>query len=177
MSVKDINENNITTYKYINTTSFIIDHLQGNVEYVMRVAAYTTLGKGPWSLEFRGKSLRNPESGKQPTILWSSKEGLFGSDITGENVKVLIKRDVIKDHYFTDLAWYQDKMFLVSTDLKIFLYTLNNHIYMQLVSIDCVGSIAVDWIGKKLYWSNPKQQLVSNSIFMQFNLKMCLNGN
>lgn len=30
-----------------------------------------------------------------------------------------------------------------------------------LPNMDNVGSLAVDWVGKKIYWSNPKQQLVS----------------
>lgn len=28
-------------------------------------------------------------------------------------------------------------------------------------NMDDVGSLAVDFVGKKIYWSNPKQQLVT----------------
>lgn len=41
--------------------------------------------------------------------------------------------------------------------------------------MDNVGSMAVDWVGKKIYWSNPKQQLVSlvmmNAIFLNIRTR------
>lgn len=40
-------------------------------------------------------------------------------------------------------------------------------------NMENVGSLAVDWVGKKIYWSNPKQQLVRN-LFQRNNIFKCV---
>lgn len=44
---------------------------------------------------------------------------------------------------------------------QVYWYNLTTHEIEPLTNIDSVDSIAVDWLGKKLYWSNRKQQVVS----------------
>ncbi|KAJ9583818.1 hypothetical protein L9F63_021821, partial [Diploptera punctata] len=147
----------------INTTTYTIHNLKDNTEYVIKTAAYTSSGRGPWSSEFRGKTLKIPKDGKYPSILWSAAEGLLKSDVTGENVQTLIHNTNLKDlhsnFHITDIAWYRDKLYLVTNTTHVYWYNLTNHASGHLREMDSVGSIAVDWIGKKLYWSNPKQQL------------------
>lgn len=67
-------------------------------------------------------------------------------------------------HHITDIAWYRDQLYLVSNTSHVHWYNLTSHTRGRLRGMESVGSIAVDWIGKKLYWSNPKQQLVSCSL-------------
>lgn len=169
IKVKDKTKGNDTSYyTNINSTSYVINNLQPNTEYLIQVAAaINNRIHGPWSLGFQGRSLKHTDSSQQPTILWSTSDGLFRSDIMGENVNVLIERNTVKNYSFTDIAWYRHRMFLVSTDSKMFLYNLNSHEYDVIKEIDSVDSLAIDGIGKKLYWSNPKQQLVSiNFLFV-----------
>ena len=80
----------------INTTSYTIQNLKDNTEYIIKTAAYTSSGRGPWSSEFRGKTLKIPTDGKYPSILWSAAEGLLKSDVTGENVETLIHNANLK---------------------------------------------------------------------------------
>jgi proto-oncogene tyrosine-protein kinase ROS len=87
----------VTVYKKnVNATSYTIQHLKANTEYVIKVGAYTSSGKGPWSSEFRGKTLKIPQDDKYPSILWSAAEGLLKSDVTGENVEMLIHNTNLK---------------------------------------------------------------------------------
>jgi proto-oncogene tyrosine-protein kinase ROS len=87
----------VTVYKKnVNTTSYTIQNLKANTEYVIKTAAYTSSGKGPWSSEFRGKTLKIPQDGKYASILWSAAEGLLKSDVTGENVEMLIHNTDLK---------------------------------------------------------------------------------
>ncbi|KAK4881780.1 hypothetical protein RN001_005099 [Aquatica leii] len=160
ISIKDVNSNLTTVHKNINVTSCTIQNLDEDKEYVIKAAAYTNLGKGPWSSEFRGKTLKVSKNGKYPTILWSAADGLLKSDATGENVQTVIQKNRMKDYYITDIAWYNDQIYLVTNNSQIFWHNLNSHQGGQIVDIDSVSSIAVDWLGKKLYWSNPKQQLI-----------------
>lgn len=160
ISIKDVNGNHIRTHKNINITSCTIQNLEEDKEYIIKVAAYTNLGKGPWSSEFHGKTLKFSKSGKYPTVLWSAANGLLKSDATGDNVQTLIHKHVIKDYLITDVAWYSDRIYFVNNKSQIYWYHLNNNELRQIVNNDFVGSIAIDWIGKKLYWTNPKQHLV-----------------
>ncbi|XP_046671359.1 proto-oncogene tyrosine-protein kinase ROS-like [Homalodisca vitripennis] len=163
LSVRDVEADTVEEWGEINATYYTVSDLRPGREYVVRAAAYTTAGMGPWSSEFRGKTLRH-STGVPPTILWSAAEGLLQSDVTGERVETLIHRDNLKDrigyHHITDIAWYRDQLYLVSNTSHVLWYNLTSHARGRLRDLESVGSIAVDWVGHKLYWSNPKQQLI-----------------
>lgn len=161
IQIKEIATSKINSHKNINATSYTINGLKENTEYIIKAAAYTSSGTGPWSSEFRGKTLKKPENSLYPEIIWSASEGLIKSDVTGENVQTLIHKAVMKDYYVTNVAWYQDIIYFVTNSSLLFWYNMTSYERGRLNDIDSVGSVAVDWIGKKLYWSNPKQQLVS----------------
>lgn len=162
IEVKNLKEDNIVSYSNISSTSYTINNLEPDTEYLIKVAAYAN-GRGPWSSEFKGMSLRVPKSDDYPIILWSASEGLLKSDATGENVQSVLHRSMMKHFFFTNVAWYQDILYLVTNTSQIYWYNTTTHKHGQLVDIESVQSVAVDWIGRKLYWSNPKQQLVSKT--------------
>lgn len=159
ISVKDLRTNLTRTYKNINVTSYTIKNLTDDTEYVIKVAASTSSGKGPWSSEFKGVSLKKQLN--NPMIFWSANEGLLKSDPIGENVEILIHRSDIKGALFKDLTWYEDKIYIVTNMSQVIWYNLTTHETGHFLNIDSVDSIAIDWLGKKLYWSNLKQQVVS----------------
>lgn len=101
------------------------------------------------------------KSSSQPIILWSVAEGLFKSNAAVENVEYIIKKREIGPIEFTDITWLNDLIFLVTNNTQVYWFNITNQMHGRIVDMDSVGSIAVDWIGKKLYWSCPKQQLVS----------------
>lgn len=97
VQVRNEKTGEIITRKGINNTAYYaIDGLQDDTNYLIKAAAYTSSGNGPWSSEFRGKTLKTPENGIYPSILWSASEGLVESDVTGEEVEVLISQENMK---------------------------------------------------------------------------------
>lgn len=161
INIKDITHSKtIAHIRGINATSYTIQNLRENTEYVMKTAAYTSSGTGPWSSEFRGKTLRTTIYDRYPAIIWSASEGLLTTDVTGEHVQSLIHKSHMKDYYMTAITWYENQLYLVSNTSHMYWYNMTSHRSGRVLDVDSVGSVAVDWVGKKLYWSNPKQQLV-----------------
>lgn len=149
----------IVSNKTIKATSVIIDNLQVNTNYTFRVAAFTegSISKGPWCTEFRAKTLK---SNHERYLIWSTDDGLMKSDIVGENIKTLVTRSQLADQFVTDITWFGDIIYIVSNStLKFFNKT--NQMLTTLDGPESAESIAIDWIGKKLYWSNPTKSMVS----------------
>lgn len=87
------------------------------------------------------------------------------SDLTGESIDTLISKASLKDGYhnayhIVDVSWFKDVLYLVGNNSALYQYNITSHEKTKL-NINSVGSVAVDWISKKLYWANPKQQIVS----------------
>ncbi|XP_014482097.1 PREDICTED: proto-oncogene tyrosine-protein kinase ROS isoform X2 [Dinoponera quadriceps] len=144
-------------------SSHTVFNLRESSQYYIRVAAYTSAGRGPWSTEFRGRTLRD---GSRTTILWSSNEGLLKSDVTGENIDTLINKASLKEagseFHIVDVSWYKDVLYIVGNNSALYRYNISNHQKIKL-NIHSVGSVAVDWISKKLYSANPKQQIITRA--------------
>lgn len=159
IEVTNLRTDEVMSYSNISTTFYTVTNLEPDTEYLIRVAAYAN-GEGPWSTEFKGMTLRIPKDSNYPLILWSASEGLLKSDATGENVQSVLHRTMMKNFFFTNVAWYEDMLYLITNTSQMYWYNTTTHKHGQLVDIESVQSAAVDWIGKKLYWSSPKQQLV-----------------
>eukprot|EP00102_Acyrthosiphon_pisum_P027841 XP_016665051.1 PREDICTED: proto-oncogene tyrosine-protein kinase ROS isoform X2 [Acyrthosiphon pisum] len=80
-SIKFENE---TNWKQIDTnkTEIVIDSLTARTSYVIRVAAYSSSGQGPWSSEFVVKTLNHNVS-----VLWGNAQQILISDIMGDFIE------------------------------------------------------------------------------------------
>lgn len=97
LQIKNEQTGEIITKRNINnSTYFTVDDLDEDTEYIIKSAAYTSSGNGPWSSEFKGRTLKTPKSGRYPSILWSASEGLLESDVTGDEVETLIAHEKLK---------------------------------------------------------------------------------
>lgn len=105
--------------------------------------------------------------GSHAFILWSANEGLLRSDVTGENIDTLIYKASLKetevDYHIVDVSWYKDVLYVVGNNSALYRYNITSH-QKSKMNIHSVGSVAVDWISKKLYWANPKQQIVNKTM-------------
>lgn len=157
-----MNTNEIQIYNNnINYTSYSIANLTPDTEYIIKTAAYTNSGKGPWSSEFKGQSLKLPKDEPHPFILWSTLDGVLKSDLTGDNYKTIVLQNLMKGQFCKDVSWYKDLIYIVTNASEVFLYNISSHEYSFLENIKLADSIVVDWIGKKIYWSNSGYQFVS----------------
>lgn len=104
----------------------------------------------------------------QASILWSTQEGFLISDVTGENLDILIHNTNLKEegieYFIRDVSWYKDLLYIVGNNSVLYQYNMTSHQKSSL-NINSVSSIAVDWISKKLYWANQKQQIVRYFLF------------
>ncbi|XP_012234446.2 proto-oncogene tyrosine-protein kinase ROS isoform X2 [Linepithema humile] len=163
LEIKDESTNETVRQKDIAGSSHTVHNLRERLEYSIKAAAYTSAGRGPWSSEFRGQTLK---SGTHASILWSSNEGLLRSDVTGENIDTLVYKASLKEFesefHIVDVSWYKDALYIVGNNSALYRYNIKTHEKMKL-NINSVGSVAVDWISKKLYWANPKQQIITRA--------------
>lgn len=109
-------------------------------------------------------------------ILWSSNEGLLKSDVTGENINTLVYKARLKESenefHIADISWYKDELYIVGNNSALYRYNITSHQKTKLNTYS-VGSVAVDWIAKKVYWANPKQQIVNTKCFFIYYLSIC----
>lgn len=101
------------------------------------------------------------------SILWSTREGLLISDMIGENLDILIHNTNLKEeseYHILDLSWYKDVLYMVGNNSFLYQYNMTSHLKSSL-NISSISSVAIDWISKKLYWANFKQQIVCNKFF------------
>jgi len=59
------------------------------------------------------------------------------------------------------VAWYEDCVFYVVNSTKVNWLNLTNH-QGGTLEINSVQSIAIDWLGRKIYWADPSKQSVIN---------------
>lgn len=143
-----------TTVNNISGTHHPIDHLRPNTNYCFKASAYTESGTGPWSTEFRTKTLR---SHHDRYLIWSSNGGLQQSDIVGEHFHELMPR--LEHQNITNLAWMDDMVYFVSNyTLHYFNRTSASSGIMKKFQSIRVQTVAVDWIGPRLYWLNREEQ-------------------
>lgn len=159
LEVKDVN--NTAIYQDISATHHYVDLPRSHSEYTFRVAAYTDSGIGPWSGEFTAKSLSSRELRR---FVWSTPEGLFEGDMLGEQVTTLLTAQDLQHAEITDLSWFENMIYMAIDDsIKSF-----NRVTKELRTVievpnnfAEVKSIAIDWIGRQLYWSSPTLQTIS----------------
>ncbi|XP_076667958.1 receptor protein-tyrosine kinase sevenless isoform X2 [Andrena cerasifolii] len=163
LEMKDESTGETIHQKDIAGSSHTVHNLREKSEYSIKAAAYTSAGRGPWSTEFRGRTLRD---GSHASILWSANEGLLRSDVTGENIDTLMYKASLKeaetDYHIVDVSWYKDVLYIVGNNSALYRYNVTSHQKAKM-NIHSVGSVAVDWISRKLYWANPKQQIITRA--------------
>ncbi|KAF4521972.1 hypothetical protein B566_EDAN012521 [Ephemera danica] len=166
VQLRDENCSTVETHLNVTSTSVTLTSLRPDTPYSLKACAYTSAGRGPWSAEFQGRSFRAPLPGhREPSLVWGADEGFMQSDTTGDSVVTLIHSDSLKDGSgqlrVSGVAWYEDKLFLATNASRTLWFNLTSRAQGHVQGVDSAGSIAVDWLGKRLYWSNPKQQLIT----------------
>lgn len=58
LEIKDESNGETVNQKMISGSSHTVHNLRERSEYSIKAAAYTSSGRGPWSTEFRGQTLK-----------------------------------------------------------------------------------------------------------------------
>lgn len=150
-------ENGTQTFENISGSYHVIQNLTPNSVYLFKVAAYTSAGSGQSSQEFKAKTLKTSD---ERFLIWASDDGIMQSDVTGEDIITLLPKKELGDAIVSDIAWFETLLYVVANStLKI--YNRTDGEFKKISELDSVGGVAVDWIGRRLYWSNPTQQLIN----------------
>ncbi|XP_076304800.1 proto-oncogene tyrosine-protein kinase ROS-like [Tachypleus tridentatus] len=161
ITIKEFTSGTSIVIKNITTLMFVVDGLQPATVYSIKVRAYSHGGAGPWSTEFKGKTMKQEPEGFSPYILWSAKEGLLKSNIMGNDVQPLIHKIHLKGSTVTGISWYKERVFLTTNNSQLFTYSISPHqSSLQPINVTNAVSLSVDWLAPKLYWSNPAQNLI-----------------
>lgn len=133
-----------------------------------QILAYSEGGQSPLSQPFRGRTLR--ETAYNISLFWGSESGLYSTDALGENVQRFISpsqwRNPNENWSISTMTWHENSIFFATTNGTVFHY--NNKLssgsspptLKRLRGISFAQSLAFDYIGEKLYWSNPKKQSI-----------------
>ena len=70
----------------------------------------------------------------------------------------------------TDLTWVEDKILWVSSRNKVYIYDRTKNKREEVSHIHEATSVAYDWLGQKLYWSNPSYSMVGQVTLNQCGL-------
>ncbi|XP_052873398.1 protein sevenless [Anopheles cruzii] len=129
-----------------------------NRRYVVRVAAHTPAGAGPWSREFRVRTLRTTHQAVPRQLVWASAAGggIMRSDVIGDNVSSVLPNGTEMDvDAVSGLAWHNGTLYVVGNG-TLRLYQGGVRI-RELDSVECV---ALDRRGERLYFHNSAQQMI-----------------
>lgn len=150
-------------FENITGNSYLVQNLTSDTPYSFKVTAYTSGGVGSSSHEFRSRTLKTSDD---RYLVWASNDGLMQSDVIGENIVTLLSKEELGDAYVNDITWFENILYIVSGNtLKIYNNTEGRIVKMGFSGIefirelDSVSGVAVDWLGKRLYWST--QQIIN----------------
>lgn len=147
-----------------------VSGLRPNTTYRFRAAAATADGVGPWSAEFRARTLREETTGvAERVLLWSSSTyGLLQTDMLGDELQsddnLSLSAAVLPFPNVTRMAWHADTVYLVSNGTLAMLNrtTRQAHVVEELRSVH-VQTVAVDWIGERLFWLTTDKPVIFRS--------------
>lgn len=144
-------------FENITGNSYVVENLSPDTLYSFKVTAYTSGGFGSTSQEFHSRTLKNLD---KRYLIWASNDGLMESDVIGENIITLLSREELGDVQINDISWYENLLYIVTGNtLKI--YNRTDGRIIKIGEINSVGGVAVDWLGRRLYWSSPSQQTIN----------------
>lgn len=164
------NENNITKSQ-IKGSQFTIKNLKPDTKYRFEVTAYTASGYSPRSVEFIGQTLKTPHN---RYLIGATNHGLIQSDPLGDNIRILVPQSILNQCNITNIDWYDDVLLFVCNNntnpsgSTLFSFNRTNN-QTETINIEGdVRTIAVDWIGRRLYYFNARHHVVTRGDLVSY---------
>lgn len=160
----EYNNDTKQTINEIKGLHYTVNNLIPDTMYRFRVAAYTKAGYSPYSVEFIGQTLKTPHN---RYLIWASHDGLVQSDILGDNIRILVPQPKLNQCNITNIEWYEDVLLFVCNS-SLFSFNRTNNVTEKIQIEDSVQTLAIDWIGKRLYWFNPLHQVIQRGSLINY---------
>ncbi|KAK3864124.1 hypothetical protein Pcinc_030164 [Petrolisthes cinctipes] len=155
-------ENMIIYRRNISQTSYTATNLRPATFYTVKVSAYSPGGQGPWSQEFRGRTL--DDTSQPPQLLWATEKEVLITDLAGTQSTILISQEThatkLHSGRIADLAFYRDVMVMAVMNQSVAVFNRTSSSLDQLPNTEGVLSVAVDWLTQRIFWANPHRQMV-----------------
>ncbi|XP_025097919.1 proto-oncogene tyrosine-protein kinase ROS-like isoform X4 [Pomacea canaliculata] len=140
--------------EFLNYTA---DGLEYDTVYFVRIRAKSDAGTGPWSSYFVGRTMEK-ESVAVHVLL-----GVPGM-IIEKDLNSLAHSSVVNfSSEARDLSWFGDLILWTTTGGDMFMFNRTNGEKTQLTNIRNAYCVAYDWLGKKIFWSEPKLGVIRRS--------------
>ncbi|CAG5115203.1 unnamed protein product, partial [Candidula unifasciata] len=140
----------------ISTLNLTVSNLSPDTMYAIKIRARSDAGNGPWSRNFIGRTL------KQDGL--SVLMGLAGGQIVQKDLTDGTEKNVV--NFFsdaTDIDWHGDIIIWVTTSGSLSVFNRTSQQKRHLVSAYKAYCAAYDWLGHKVYWSEPGQGMIRRS--------------
>lgn len=148
----------------IKGLQFTVGELEPSTRYRFRVSAYTSAGYSPHSVEFRGETM---DSSHDRHLIWASHDGLVQSDILGDSVHILVPHHKYTNCNISTIEWFEDILLFVCNS-QLYAFNRTTNITEKIGMADSIQAMAVDWIGRRLYWFNPMHQFIVRGNFIDY---------
>ncbi|XP_066301106.1 proto-oncogene tyrosine-protein kinase ROS-like [Branchiostoma lanceolatum] len=152
------NENS-TVVSDIMAHNHTLQGLEKGAQYSFSVRAYSQGGQGPWSSSFVGRVYSQVPTA--PSLVLVTSEGVVQSSIDGSTLQT--EQPNVTDA--ADLAWMDINVYYVTSGGEVAYWNSSGDV-QEVSSLPWVTSaraVAVDWIGRKLYWANSAQHRIYRS--------------
>lgn len=93
-------------------------------------------------------------------IVWSTDRGFYQSSLVGENFRLIENFNDTNGPNVTQISWHDGLIYNVLKNFSVVRYDFINNSSIVLANISTNG-IAIDWLSKKLYWSDLRKNIVS----------------
>ncbi|XP_045603691.1 proto-oncogene tyrosine-protein kinase ROS isoform X2 [Procambarus clarkii] len=148
--------------KNICDTSHQATNLRPGTFYIIKVRAYSIGGNGPWSHEFRGRTLDDTDLA--PKLIWAIDKKIIFTNLAGSESSVLISQETLKtkldDGKIADLAFFHDSLVMAVSNRSVFVMNITTSTFNELPNTHGVLSVSVDWLTQRLFWANPHRQMI-----------------
>ncbi|XP_042220290.1 proto-oncogene tyrosine-protein kinase ROS-like isoform X2 [Homarus americanus] len=146
----------------ITDTSYQATNLRPGTFYMVKVRAYSRGGNGPWSHEFRGRTL--DDTSLAPQLIWATDKKILLTNLAGNESSVLISQETLvtklKDGKIADLAFFRDALVMAVSNQSVFVMNRTTSTFTKLPNTHGVLSVSVDWLTERLFWANPHRQMI-----------------
>eukprot|EP00058_Branchiostoma_floridae_P027612 XP_002613103.1 hypothetical protein BRAFLDRAFT_125708 [Branchiostoma floridae] len=155
----DNQDENSTRVSDITAHNYTLQGLEKGTQYSFSVRAYSQGGQGPWSSTFVGKVYSHVSTA--PSLMLVTPEGVVRSNIDGSSVQTV--QPNITDA--ADLAWMDTNLYYVTSGGDVAYWNISGEVQevSPLPWVTSARAVAVDWIGRKLYWANSAQHRIYRS--------------
>ncbi|XP_059177002.1 proto-oncogene tyrosine-protein kinase ROS-like isoform X2 [Physella acuta] len=149
----------------VTQQELIVDNLQPNSEYSIRVRAKTQKTDGPWSQIFVGTTLLKDDL----TVLLGIADGkILQNNLTDSSEKAIV-------NFLSkpiDIIWYNDIILWVTDKGNLSFYNQTSKQKRSVKDSITAFCTAYDWLGNKVYWSDPRQIAIYRSDLNGINIEL-----